>query len=374
MAEALGITLPGCASIPAVYAQRIHIAEATGIKIIELVERDVRPSDILTRAAFENAIRVQMATGASTNLVIHITAIARRAGINLTLDDFDRISKETPFMTNVKPSGAYTVEELYHAGGITAVMKEIEPLLDTSVMTASGKTLKENLGGIRVKNRDIIWPLDDPFQPDGGLRIVRGNLAPDGAVIKTAAASPKLIKHTGPAAIIRRRSRTKDGRRDRHDPQREIDRDFAHITADHVIIGRGLGPVGAPGMPEGGNAGMPRHLLRQGVRDMVRVVDHRMSGTSYGTVVLHVAPEAAIGGPLAVVEDGDMIELDAQAGRLNLLVDEREIQRRLAAWRPSPPAYDTGYRSLWIDQVMQAPDGCDFRFNVERDWRTRKAT
>jgi dihydroxy-acid dehydratase len=371
MAEALGLTLPGCASIPAVYAQRIHMAEATGIQIMELVERDIRPSDILTRAAFENAIRVQMATGASTNLVIHLTAIAKRAGVDLTLDDFDRISKETPFITDVKPCGGCTVEELYHAGGIAGVMKEMAPLLDTSVMTASGKTLQQNLEGVRIRNREIIRPLSDPIQPDGGLRIVRGSLAPDGAVIKTAAASPELLLHTGPAAIIRQGERGPDGRC-RGVSQEEIDRDFADITPDHVIVGRYQGPIGAPGMPERGPMGLPTHLLQQGVRDMVRVVDCRMSGTSYGTVVLHVAPEAAVGGPLAVVENGDMIELDARAGKLNLLVEEREVQRRLAAWAPPPPAYELGYRSLWLDQVTQAPEGCDFRFNTDRTWRSRR--
>lgn len=356
IAEALGMTLPGCASIPAVYAQRLHIAEATGIKIVELVEKDIKPSDVLTRPAFENAIRTLMALGASTNLVIHLIAMGRRAGVPLTLDDFDRISKETPFITNVKPSGACTVEELWRAGGVTAVMKEIEPLLDTSVMTASAKTMKENLADVRVLDRNVIRPLDDPFSPDGGLRIVRGSLAPDGAVIKVAAASPNLIKHTGPAAVLTSRR------------QEDIDRDLAHITADHVIINRNMGPVGAPGMPEVGPSGLPRHLLRQGVRDMVRITDARMSGTSYGTVVLHVAPEAAVGGPLAVVQDGDMVELDAMNGKLNLLVDEREIQRRLAAWQPPAPKYTQGYRALWLNQVTQAPDGCDFKFCSEKDW------
>ena len=359
MAEALGLTLPGCASIPAVYAQRIHMAEATGIKIMELVEKDIRPSDILTRAAFENAIRVQMATGASTNLVIHLIAIARRAGVDLDLDDFDRLSQDTPFIADVKPCGSRTVEELYHAGGIVAVMKELEPLLETSVMTASGKSLKANLEGAQGRNQKVIRPLSDPFQADGGLRIVRGSLAPDGAVIKTAAATPELLKHTGPAVVIKDRS------------QEAIDRDFAHITPDHVIVNRGLGPVGAPGMPEAGPVGLPSHLLKKGVRDMVRVVDCRMSGTSYGTIVLHTAPEAAVGGPMAVVEDGDMIELDALAGKINLLVDEREIQRRLEKWEAPEPAYEVGYRSLWIDQVTQAPDGCDFKFNVDRNWRSR---
>ena len=370
MAEALGLTLPGCASIPAVYAQRIHMAEATGVKIVELLKKDVRPSDILTRSAFENAIRVQMATGASTNLVIHLIAIARRAGVHLTLDDFDRISKETPFIADVKPCGTRTVEELYHAGGITAVMKQMEPLLDTSVMTASGKTLSENLDGVEIRNSKVIRPLSDPFQPDGGLRIVHGSLAPDGAVIKTAAASPELLKHTGPAAIIHR-DRDGDGRR-RGDAQSEIDRYFADITPDHVIINRYQGPIGAPGMPERGPVGLPTHLLQQGVRDMVRVVDCRMSGTSYGTIVLHVAPEAAVGGPLAAVENGDMIELDAMAGKLNLLVDEREIERRLQKWSPPPPAYDLGYRSLWLDQVTQAPEGCDFKFNTDANWRKNR--
>ena len=360
IAEALGLTLPGCASIPAVYAQRIHISEATGVKIMELVERNIRPSDILTRPAFENAIRVLMAMGASTNLVIHLIAMARRAGVHLTLDDFDRISKVTPFITNVKPSGGCTVEELYHAGGVAAVMKELEPLLDTSVMTATGKSLAENLKDVRrlrrLGDRDIIRPLSDPIQPDGGLRILHGNLAPDGAVIKTAAATPGLLRHKGPAAILRSRT------------QADIDRDFAHITADHVIVNRNMGPIGAPGMPETGPTGLPRHLLRQGVRDMVRITDARMSGTSYGTIVLHIAPEAAVGGPLAVVEDGDIIELDAPRGELNLLVDYREIQRRLANWKPAPPAYTQGYRALWLDQVTQAPDGCDFKFCSQEDW------
>ena len=342
------------------YAQRLHIAEATGIKIVELVEKDIKPSDILTRPAFENAIRTLMALGASTNLVIHLIAMARRAGVYLTLDDFDRLSRETPFITNVKPSGAYTVEELYRAGGVTAVMKEIAPLLDTSVMTVTGKTMRENLADARVRDRNVIRPLDDPFSTDGGLRIVRGSLAPDGAVIKVSAASPHLTKHTGPAAVLTSRV------------QEDIDRDLAHITADHVIINRYMGPVGAPGMPEVGPSGLPRHLLRQGVRDMVRITDARMSGTSYGTVVLHVAPEAAVGGPLAVVQDGDMIELDAANGKLNLLVDEREIQRRLAAWQRPAPKYTQGYRALWIDQVTQAPDGCDFKFCCEEDWLLKR--
>jgi dihydroxy-acid dehydratase len=366
MAEALGLTLPGCASIPAVYAQRIHIAEATGLKIMELVERDIRPSDILTRSAFENAIRVQMGTGASTNLMIHLIAIARRAGVDLTLDDFDRISNEVPFIANVKPGGRYTVEELYHAGGIRAVMKELEPLLDTSVMTASGHTLKENLEGVTVKNRELIRPLSDPIQPDGGLRIVRGSLAPDGAVIKVSAASPHLLKHVGPAAVLERPQ--KGTKQDLN----WVDEALAYATPDHVIINRHQGPIGAPGMPETGATGLPAHLLRQGLRDMVRITDARMSGTCYGTVVLHVAPEAAIGGPLAIVQDGDMIELDAEAGKLNLLVDEREIQRRLAAWQAPPPAYEVGYRALWLDQVLQAPDGCDFKFNVNKKWRDRQ--
>ena len=368
MAEALGLTLPGCASIPAVYAQRIQMAEATGIKIVELVERDIRPSDILTRPAIENAIRVQMATGASTNVVIHLIAIARRAGINLTLDDFNRISKETPFITNVKPSGDYTVEDLYHAGGIVAVMKELEPLLDTSVMTVSGQKLAENLKGVEVKNRDVIHSLSEPLQADGGIAIVRGNLAPNGAVIKTSAATPNLLKHTGPAAVL---PDSPGFGVDFH--SEDIDRNFAHITADHVIVGRNKGPVGAPGMPEGGNIELPKHILQQGVRDMVRVVDNRMSGTCFGTIVLHVSPEAAIGGPLAIVKDGDMIELDARAGKLNLLVEEREINRRLSQWKAPKPKFETGYRSLWMDQVNQAQDGCDFKFNVDKNWRKHSA-
>jgi len=366
MAEALGLTLPGTADIPSVYAQRIQAAEATGIKIMELVKRDIRPSDIMTRPAIENAIRVQMATGASTNVVIHLIAIARRAGVDLTLDDFDRISKETPVIANLKPGGDYTVEDLYHAGGIVAVMKELEPLLDTSVMTVNGKTLKENLKGVEVKNHDVIHSLSNPLQADGGIAVVRGNLAPDGAVIKTSAASPNLLRHTGPAAVL---PDSPGFAVDFH--SEDVDRIFADITPDHVIVGRNKGPVGAPGMPEGGNIELPKHILQQGVRDMVRVVDYRMSGTCFGTVVLHVSPEAAIGGPLAIVKNGDMIELDARAGKLNLLVEEREIQRRLAKWKAPKPPFETGYRSLWMDQVNQAQDGCDFKFNVDKNWRKR---
>jgi dihydroxy-acid dehydratase len=360
IAEALGMTLPGCASIPAVYAQRLQIAEYTGHKIVELVQKDIKPRDIMTKAAFENAIKVLMGTGASTNLVIHLIAMARRAGVDLALDDFDRLSKQTPFITDVKPCGSCTVEELYHAGGIVAVMKQLEPLLDTTVMTANAQPLGENLKDVKVRNPKIIRPLSDPIDPDGGLRIVHGTLAPDGAVIKVSAATPALTKHIGPAAVLRSRK------------QEDVDRDFAHITANHVIINRNMGPVGAPGMPEVGPSGLPRHLLREGVRDMVRITDARMSGTSYGTVVLHVAPEAAVGGPLAVVEDGDLIELDADAGKLNLLVDEREIQRRLAAWQPNPPRFTSGYKALWVDQVLQAPDGCDFKFCQDKEWLLKR--
>jgi dihydroxy-acid dehydratase len=361
IAEALGMALPGTANIPAVYAQRIHAAEATGLKIMELVDKDIKPRDIMSMEAFENAIKVLMATGASTNLVIHLIAIARRAGLHLTIDDFDRLSRKIPFITDVKPCGSVTVEELYHAGGIHAVMKTLEPLLDTSVMTCTGRPLAENLQTARVRNPSVIRPLSHPIDPEGGLRIVRGTLAPDGAVIKTSAGSPHLLKHTGPAAILTSRK------------QEDIDRDFAHITADHVIINRNMGPVGAPGMPEVGPSGLPRHLLRQGVRDMVRITDARMSGTSFGTVVLHVAPEAAIGGPLGIVHNGDMIELDAENGVLNLLVDEREIKRRAAEWKPAPPKYEKGYRALWVDQVLQAPDGCDFAFCTEDHWLSKRA-
>jgi dihydroxy-acid dehydratase len=327
---------------------------------MELVQKDIKPRDIMTVEAFENAIKVLMATGASTNLVIHLIAIARRAGINLILDDFDRISKTTPFIADVKPCGSVTVEELYHAGGTHAVMKTLEPLLHTQVMTASGQTLAENLKSARVRNPNVIRPLDNPIDPEGGLRIVRGSLAPDGAVIKTSAGSPHLLKHTGPAAVLTSQR------------QDDIDRDFAHLTADHVIINRNMGPVGAPGMPEVGPTGLPRHLLRQGIRDMVRITDARMSGTSFGTIVLHVAPEAAIGGPLAIIQNGDMIELDAGQGVLNVLLDQREIQRRLSEWRPPVPKYEQGFRALWIDQVLQAPDGCDFEFCVTEDWLSRR--
>jgi dihydroxy-acid dehydratase len=353
LAEAMGMQLPGSAAIPAPDVRRLQIAELSGRMICELVQRGIRMSDIVTREALENAIRVMMALGGSTNAVIHLVAIAGRLGIDLPLTLFDELSRTTPFLTNVKPSGAFQMEELFAAGGVPAVMHELAPLLHRDVMTVSGKTLAENLAHCRPsRDRNLIRPLTDPISPEGGTAILFGNLAPDGAVIKQSAATPALLRHRGRAVVFTSGD-------DLHNRFDDPDLD---IGPDDVMVLRNAGPVGNPGMPETGFMPIPTKLLRQGVRDIVRISDARMSGTSYGTVVLHIAPEAAIGGPLALVQTGDWIELDVPNRRITLDVPDEELESRRAEWRPGPQRFTRGYTRLYVEHVLQAPQGCDFDF------------
>ncbi len=350
--EALGMTLPGCAAIPAVDSRRYAMAELSGKRIVSMVREDLKPSKILTREAFENAVMVDMAIGGSTNAVVHLLAIAGRAGVKLTLEDFDAISRKTPFLVNVRPSGEHLMEEFFHAGGVPVVMKELLPLLHRDSITVAGSTIGENVASAECFNRDVIRALDAPLHPTGGTVVLGGNLCPRGAVIKPIAASPHLCKHRGKAYVF-------ENYQEMHDSVDSMD---LPIDKDTVLVMKNGGPIGAPGFPEWGHIPMPKVLLAQGVSDCVRISDARMSGTSFGTVVLHVTPESAIGGPLAVVRTGDEIELDVEARKLNLLISEEEMTSRLAAFKPAPPHYKRGYGKLFLDHVTQADEGCDFDF------------
>ena len=323
MSEALGLQLTGGAAIPAVDARRYALAETSGRRIVEMIWEDLRPSKILTRKAFENAVRTDMAIGGSTNAVVHLLAIARRCGVELTLDDFDRLSRETPFITNIKPSGEKLMEDFYYGGGLPPVMKELLPLLHGDALTVSGRTLAENLAETETAARDLVRPLNDPLHPEGGTVILYGNLAPDGAVIKQTAASPHLWRHRGKAVVFENRA----------EMLARIDDPALEVDEHSVLVLKNAGPHGGPGFPEWGHLPIPKRLLQEGVKDMVRISDARMSGTSFGCDVLHVSPEAAIGGPLAAVQSGDEIELDIPGRKLTLHVDDAEIQRRLAARR-----------------------------------------
>jgi len=353
MAEALGMALPGNAAIPAPDSRRLQLAELSGRNAVRLARSGPRPSQIMTEAAFDNAIRVLAAIGGSTNAVIHLTAIAGRLGIELPLERFDQISRATPWLVNLKPSGAYQMEELFDAGGIPAVMKELEPLLHAEPMTVTGHTVGEHLAEFRpARDRSIIAPLAEPFGPEGGIAILRGNLCPDGAVVKQTAASAELAQHRGRAVVF---TSVADLR------ARVDDRDL-DVTPDDVLVLQNAGPVGAPGMPEVGFMPIPQKLLEQGVRDMVRISDARMSGTSYGTIVLHIAPEAAVGGPLALVQNGDPVVLDVPERHLRLDLPEVELARRRAEWHAPALQFERGYRQLYQQHVTQAPQGCDFDF------------
>jgi dihydroxy-acid dehydratase len=308
----------------------------------------------MTKGAFENAIITSMALGGSTNAVIHLIAIAGRLGIDLPLDFFDEISRKTPMITNIKPSGEFLMEDLFYAGGVPAVMHEILPLLHKNVMTVNGRTLGENITRVERIDKQVIRSMESPIHSEGGTVILKGNLAPNGAVIKQTASTPSLLLHKGKALVFK----------DREDLIRRIDSPELDVTPDSILVLQNAGPKGAPGMPEWGQLPIPKKLLKQGVTDMVRISDARMSGTSYGTVVLHVSPESACGGPLAVVQDGDWIELDVPARRLNLLVDDRELKTRMDNWTPPNPHYTRGYGKLFIDHVLQAEQGCDFDFLV----------
>lgn len=355
LVEALGVALPTNAAIPAVDARRYELAQRAGRHIVDLVNRDVRLSHILTREAFENAIRVCGAVGGSTNAVVHLLAIAGRMGVPLTLDDWDRLGRDIPTIVNLMPSGKYLMEDFYYAGGLPVVMKRLLEAgkLHGNVMTVNGHTIADNISDAECFNDDVIRPLDQPLVDQGGLAILRGNLAPNGAVIKPSAATASLLKHTGKAVVFEDIEHYKSRI---EDPDLDID-------ASSVMVLKNCGPKGYPGMAEVGNMGLPAKLLKQGVTDMVRISDARMSGTAFGTVVLHVAPEAAAGGPLALVQDGDMIELDVSQRKLQLLVSDEELARRRANWQ-APPEPASGYVRMYHRHVMQADQGADFDFLV----------
>jgi dihydroxy-acid dehydratase len=354
IAEALGMTLPGCASIPAVDSRRYAIAEASGRRIVEMAEEVLRPSRIMTAGAFENAIRVFAALGGSTNAVIHLSAIAGRLGIPLPLSKFDELAHTTPTIANLQPSGQYLMEDFYYAGGLPAVMKEILTLLHGEEITVNGKTIAENLQSAQCHNPDVIRPMAQPLHADGSLAVLYGNLAPNGAVIKRSAASNGLLQHCGRAVVF---DQYEEMLQKVEDPDLDVDENC-------VLVLRNGGPVGGPGMPEWGQIPIPLKLLKRGVSDMVRISDSRMSGTSYGTVILHISPEAAIGGPLAAVQNGDSIRLDVEKRRLDLLIPEDELRRRMGAWRPPAKKYRRGYYTMFLDHILQADKGCDFDFLV----------
>jgi dihydroxy-acid dehydratase len=350
--EALGLTLPGAASIPAADSHHAAMATLTGKRIVEMVWEDLRPSDLLGPASFRNAVVTVLALGGSTNAVVHLVAMARRARVPLGLDDFDALARETPLLANIRPSGAYLMEDFYYAGGLRALLARLGRRLDLGALTANARTLGENIAGAEVFDADVIRSEATALVRSDTLAILRGNLAPDGAVVKPPAADPRLHRHAGRAVVFA----------DYDDMAARIDDPALPVDEDSVLVLKNAGPLGAPGMPEWGQLPIPKKLLARGVTDMVRISDARMSGTSYGACVLHVAPESYVGGPLALVEEGDVVELDVPARRLTLRVSDEELSRRRAAWRPPPPRYLRGYGALYAQHVTQADQGCDFDF------------
>jgi dihydroxy-acid dehydratase len=352
--EVLGIGLPTNAAIPAVDSRRYVLAHMAGRRIVEMVREDLVMSKIVTREAFENAIRVNAAIGGSTNAVVHLLALAGRIGVPLALDDFDRCGHDIPLLVDLMPSGRFLMEDFYYAGGLPAVIRELGDLLHRAALTVTGRTLGENVDGAPCWNREVIRTVAQPLQANAGIAVLRGNLCPDGAVIKPSAATPALMRHRGRAVVFENIEHFKA----------RVDDPALPVDETSVLILKGAGPRGYPGFPEVGNMPLPSKILKRGITDMVRISDARMSGTAYGTVVLHVSPEAEAGGPLALVEDGDFIELDVQARRLHLDVSAIEIERRKASWTPSPTPYARGYARLYIDHVMQAHQGADLDFLV----------
>ncbi|HJS30918.1 MAG TPA: L-arabinonate dehydratase [Alphaproteobacteria bacterium] len=350
--EGLGMTLPGAATIPAADANHPRMATAAGRRIVEMVWEDLKPSDIMTTKAFENSVTVAMALGGSTNSIIHLIAMANRAGAELDLDKFDQLSRRTPLIANIRPSGKYLMEDFFYAGGLPAAMSRLKDLLHLDCVTVTGKTVADNIARAEVYNEDVILPRNRPLNAEGGLAVLHGNLAPDGAVIKQSACDPKLLKHAGPAVVFK----------DYNDMAARLDDPALPVTPDSVLVLQSAGPLGGPGMPEWGMLPLPKKILQQGVRDMVRISDARMSGTSYGTCVLHVAPESFVGGPLALVKDGDIIALDVPGRTLDLNVADDELKRRRAAWRQREIIYPRGYGAMYGKHVMQADKGCDFDF------------
>ena len=355
MAEALGMTLPGASSIPAPDANHPRMAAACGRRIVDMVWEDLTPAKLLTPHHFQNAITVAMAMGCSTNAIIHLVAMSRRAGAACTvgLDDFDAASRKTPVIANIRPSGdTYLMEDFYYAGGMPALIKTLSDHLHLDAMTVNGQTLGENVATAQVHNADVIRSLDRPLYAEGALAVLKGNIAPAGAVIKPSACAPHLRQHTGPAMVFDSYPEMKAA----------VDDENLDITADHVLVLRNAGPQGGPGMPEWGQLPIPRKLLAQGVRDMVRLSDARMSGTSYGACILHVSPEAFIGGPLALVKNGDLITVDVPARRLHLEVSDAELAQRRAHWQAPKPRYERGYGWMFSRHILQADQGCDFDF------------
>jgi dihydroxy-acid dehydratase len=358
MVEALGIGMPDNAAIPAVDSRRSVLAQMAGRRIVKLVEEDVRMSQILTKKAFENAIRVNGAIGGSTNAVIHLIAVAQRLGVDLSLDDWDRLGRDVPTIVDLMPSGRFLMEDFYYAGGLRAVMRAVRNAgwLHLDQMTVSGNTIGELCAGVTNYNEEVIRPLNNPLTPQGGIAVLRGNLAPNGAVIKPSAATPKLMQHRGPAVVFENIEHY----------HARVDDPALDITADSVMVLKNCGPRGYPGMAEVGNMPLPQKLLKQGVSDMVRISDARMSGTAYGTVVLHTAPEAAVGGPLALVKDGDWIELDVAGRRLELEITNQQMEERRAVWKKPELSIASGYQQLYVEHVLQADRGCDFDFLLGR--------
>jgi len=351
-AEALGLTLPGAASIPAADSRHAMMAANTGRRVVEMVWEDLRISDLLTPAAFGNAITTVLALGGSTNAIIHLIAMARRAGVELDLDDFESRARRTPLLANIRPSGAYLMEDFFYAGGLPALLRNLDDLLDPDTRTGNGRTIGENIADARVFNDDVIRSRDDPIVAADTLAVLHGNLAPDGAVMKPPAADPRLHRHAGPAVVFE----------DYNDMAARIDDPDLPVEENSVLVLKNAGPLGGPGMPEWGQLPIPKKLLESGVRDMVRISDARMSGTSYGACVLHVAPESYVGGPLAFVREGDVIELDVAQRRLTLAVGDDELAKRRAEWKQPAPKYARGYGALYLQHIEQANEGCDFDF------------
>ncbi|MGH9595007.1 MAG: dihydroxy-acid dehydratase, partial [Bryobacteraceae bacterium] len=354
MVEALGMGMPQNAAIPAVDSRRYVLAQLAGRRIVEMVHEDLKVSQILTREAFENAIRVNAAIGGSSNFVLHMLAIAGRVGVPLTLDDFDSLGHDLPLLVDIQPSGKFLMEDFYYAGGIPAVVRELADVIHRDALTVNGKTMGENTADAPCWNREVIRERSNPIREHAGLAVLRGNLAPDGAVVKPSAATPRLLKHRGRAVVFE----------NIEDFKARIDLPDLDIDENSVMVLKGAGPKGYPGMPEVGNMPLPPKLLARGITDVVRISDARMSGTAYGTVVLHVSPESAAGGPLALVQNGDEIDLDIASRRLDLCVSDQEMTRRRSAWTPPPVAWTGGYQKLYIDHVLQANRGADLDFLI----------
>jgi dihydroxy-acid dehydratase len=350
--EALGMSLPGSAAVPAMDARRVAMAEATGRRAVEIAREGLRPSRVLTAEAFDNAIVALAGIGGSTNAVLHLLALAGRVGVDLSLERFSELGRRTPLLANIRPSGDFLYEDLFRAGGVPALLAELLPLLHGNAMTVTGRTVGENIASARVLDRSVISSIDAPLAPSGGIAVLRGSLAPDGAILKRSAASAHLLRHRGHAVVFD----------DMDELAARIDDPDLPVDRNSVLVLRNAGPKGGPGMPEWGMLPVPAKLLREGVEDIVRLSDARMSGTGFGTIILHVSPESAVGGPLALVEDGDPIVLDADAGVVDIDVPAGELARRRAALAPRAPHYRRGYGALYLERVLQADQGCDFDF------------